>query len=519
MKKITEIKSVRPRIRRKKLRVAAYCRVSTASDAQLESLETQKAYYENYISSRPDWKLADIYFDEGISGTKLYQRPALQRLLADCESRQIDMVVTKSLSRLSRNTMDCLEIVRKLQSLDIPIYFEKEALNTATMESELMLSVMSSVAEGESASTAQNINWSIQHRFKNGNYKLCSPPYGYSWNGDNLQIVPDKAAIVKEIFTKYLAGTKVISIIDDLNKRGVATPRHGPRWQRSTIAGILSNEKYTGDVIFQKTYTAVGYKRRCNHGERNQYLYKAHHEAIISHEEFKQAQSLKANHCQGKGIIKSSDKGQSRYTFSGKIICNECGSSFKRRIHKYATTSYVAWICGTHLKDKAACPMLFIRNDDLELAFITMLNKLIYSRKIILAPLSEKLKLISSDNTVKQIRDLETELMQITEKRQTLLRLKAEGYLDQIVFTQESNLLETRRKELTIELNSLENNGTKGATELNELKRLLYFTKHSKMLNAFNEALFTEYVHRIHVYSRQEIGFELKCGLILRERI
>ena len=163
--------------------------------------------------------------------------------------------------------------------------------------------------------------------------------------------------------------------------------------------------------------------------------------------------------------------------------------------------------------------MLFIRNDDLELAFITMLNKLIYSRKIILAPLSEKLKLISSDNTVKQIRDLETELMQITEKHQTLLRLKAEGYLDQIVFTQESNLLETRRKELTIELNSLENNGTKGATELNELKRLLYFTKHSKMLNAFNEALFTEYVHRIHVYSRQEIGFELKCGLILRERI
>ena len=164
---------------KKKLRVAAYCRVSTDSDAQLESLETQMAHYEKYINDHADWIYAGLYYDEGISGVKMTKREGLLQLLADCESRKIDFVVTKSISRFSRNTADCLEMVRKLLDLNIPIFFEKENINTSAMDSELYITLYSSLAEDESHSNSMNVKWSTQKRFQNGTYKLSSPPYGY----------------------------------------------------------------------------------------------------------------------------------------------------------------------------------------------------------------------------------------------------------------------------------------------------------------------------------------------------
>lgn len=180
MKKVTKIDKIQNVTNQKqKLRVAAYCRVSTSNDAQLESLETQKAHYESYITSRDDWQFAGLYFDEGITGTKKDKRPELMRLMQDCAAKKIDFVITKSISRFSRNTTDCLELVRKLQELDVPIYFEKENINTGSMESELFLTILSSMAEGESTSIAENSKWSIKKRFQNGTYKLSYAPYGY----------------------------------------------------------------------------------------------------------------------------------------------------------------------------------------------------------------------------------------------------------------------------------------------------------------------------------------------------
>lgn len=179
MKTITKLQQVKAPAEKKKLRVAAYCRVSTGSDAQLESLYTQKTYFENYINSRNDWELAGIYYDEGITGTKKEKRTALLQLMSDCENHQIDMVITKSLSRFSRNTTDCLELVRRLLAVNVPIFFEKENLNTGSMESELMLAILSSMAEGESTSTSENTKWAVQKRFQNGTFKISYPPYGY----------------------------------------------------------------------------------------------------------------------------------------------------------------------------------------------------------------------------------------------------------------------------------------------------------------------------------------------------
>lgn len=226
MKKITKIDGIQKNTTiNNKLRVAAYCRVSTGSDAQLESLEAQKSHYEQYINSREDWQFAGLYFDEGITGTKAEKRPELLRLITDCEARRIDFVITKSISRFSRNTTDCLALVRKLQSLDIPLYFEKENINTGSMESELFLAILSSMAEGESASISENTKWSVKRRFQNGTYKLGYTPYGYDWNGENMIINPEQATIVKRIFSDILSGKSTNAIADELNAEKIPSKK------------------------------------------------------------------------------------------------------------------------------------------------------------------------------------------------------------------------------------------------------------------------------------------------------
>lgn len=256
-----------------KIKVAAYCRVSTDQNEQLLSLETQKAHYESWIRSHDEWEYAGLYYDEGISGTKKDTRPALMQMLSDCEHGMIDYVVTKSISRLARNTTDCLEIVRKLLDLGIAVYFEKENIDTGSMDSELLLSIMGSIAESESLSISENNKWSIQKKFQNGTFKCSYPPYGYDWDKKKGEMVvnPEQAEIVKYIFAQTLAGVGTHDIAKDLSAKGVPTKKGG-KWTGHTVNGIIRNEKYTGDCLFQKTYTDSSYKRHTNLGELDQVL-------------------------------------------------------------------------------------------------------------------------------------------------------------------------------------------------------------------------------------------------------
>ena len=205
MARITKIEATRTSPKRK-IRVAAYARVSTDSDEQLLSLETQKAHYEEYIKSCPDYEFAGLYYDEGISGTKITKRDELQRLLKDCEDGKIDRVITKSISRFARNTADCLEMVRRLSQLKISIYFEKENIDTDHMSSELMLSILSSIAESESRSISENSKWSVKRRFENGTFIISCPPYGYENKDGKMVVVPEEAEVVKDIFRMSLSG-------------------------------------------------------------------------------------------------------------------------------------------------------------------------------------------------------------------------------------------------------------------------------------------------------------------------
>ena len=471
MKKITKIaETASAKVKLKKIRVAAYCRVSTDSDAQLESLEAQKTHYENYITSRDDWEFAGLYYDEGITGTKKDKRPELLRLIEDCKSGKVDFVITKSISRFSRNTTDCLELVRKLLALRIPIYFEKENINTGSMESELFLAILSSMAESESVSISANSKWSIQKRFENGTYKVSYPPYGYDWDGEQMVINAEQAAVVKEIFAALLSGKGTHAIADDLNQRGIPTKRNG-------------------------------------------------HEAIISREDFEAAQTFIHQRATEKGVVKGSDKYQNRYTFSGKIICGECGNTFKRRIHHCTGYKYAAWCCNTHIKDKDKCHMLFVKDDDLKQAFITMMNKLVYAHRIILKPYVDALKNTSSDDSLRRIQEIQTLLAHNTEKRETLTKLMTQGIIDPILFNKETNELLSQADSFRDEINALKNAVSGDVTKIDEAAALLRFTGKGGILQEFDDDLFQEYVNRIIVRSRNEVCFELKCGLTLRERM
>lgn len=519
VKKVTKIKETNNRLQKKlKLRVAAYARVSTDNTEQLISLEAQKVHYEAYIKANPDWEFVGVYYDEGISGTKKENRTELLRLIADCENKKIDFIITKSISRFARNTMDCLETVRKLSDLGVFIYFEKENINTGSMDSELMLTILSSLAENESISISENNKWSIQRRFRNGTYKLSYPPYGYDYVDGQIVVNKEQAKVVKRIFAAALAGKGTQKIAQELNEEGVSTKRGG-QWRSSTIRVILRNEKYTGDVILQKTYTDDNFIRRTNKGELDQFFIENHHEAIISHEEFEAVNLSITQRGKEKGIKSGSSKYLNRYPLSGMIQCSECGSNFKRRVHGAKNNKYIAWCCSKHIKNIEECSMIFIREDAIYQAFVTMINKLIFSHKIVLRPLLQKLKSMSHSDNLAQVQEIEAKIEDNAEQLQVLMNLMTKGYLEPALFNSQNNELRMRAQNLKEQKEILYKSINGGLTKVTELERLIKYVSKAKDMEAFNEELFKQFVEKIIVFSPTEIGFSLKCGLLLRERM
>lgn len=521
MKKITKIaQNTADFHERSKLCVAAYCRVSTDSDEQLVSLEAQKKHYESYINANPDWEFAGLYYDEGITGTKKEKRPELLRIITDCENKKIDFIVTKSISRFARNTTDCLELVRKLTKLGISVYFESENINTGSMESELMLSILSGLAEGESASIAENNKWAIQKRFQNGTYKIACSPYGYDAVDGELVANEQQAEIVRFIFAEILSGKGLYKIADELNRRSIPSKKGG-RWKGSTIRGMVGNEKYIGDAIFQKTYSDSQFNRHKNDGEKEQYLIRDHHMPIISREDFEAAQKVIEQRGKEKGVEKYGEKYLNRYPFSGKIICGQCGGAFKRRSHS-SGSKYIAWCCTTHIENIGKCSMKYVLDSDFEYAFVTMMNKLIFSHQTVLKPLLIGLREVNTDDSLVSIQDIDKKLEENAEQQNVLVTLMTKGYLDRGVYMKSSNNLLQEADRLQRQKESINRLLLSGNQHLSEVSALLqYATKAftATLLKRFDGDAFENFVKRIIVYSRTEIGYELKCGVTLKERL
>ncbi|XBG79586.1 recombinase family protein [Enterococcus cecorum] len=330
-------------------------------------------------------------------------------------------------------------------------------------------------------------------------------------------VIPKQAEIVKYIFAEVLSGKGTQKVANDLNQKGIPSKRGGS-WTATTIRGILTNEKYTGDVLLQKTYTDSHFNRHTNYGEKNMYLVENHHEAIISHEDFEAVDVVLNQRAKEKGIEKRNSKYQNRYSFSGKIICSECGSTFKRRIHS-SGRKYVAWCCSKHIGNITECSMQFIRDEDIKTAFVTMMNKLIYGQKFILRPLLNGLRNQNNVASFRRIEELETKIENNMEQSQVLTGLMVKGYLEPALYNKEKNSLVQERERLLAEKDQLTRFVNGNLAKVEEVNHLLRFATKSKMLTAYEDELFENYVEKIVVFSREEVGFELKCGITLKERL
>ena len=327
------------RASKRQLRVAAYCRVSTDDEEQLTSYEAQKNYYTDKIMTNKEWTMAGIFADEGITGTSARKRPEFLRMIRQCKQGKIDIVLTKSISRFARNTVDCLNYVRALKELGIAVIFEKENMNTLEIDSEILITMLGAFAQSESESISANVRWGIRQAMKEGKatiqYKYL---YGYRKGDDSKpEIIPDQAEVVRKIYDLFLSGTPVRGIQEYLNANSVPNINGESKWARSAIDSILTNEKYCGDVLLQKTYIddCINKKVKKNTGQLPMYLVQNHHEGIISRETFDAAQAELARRSAGKSPSKkNAPTGRSRYSskyaLSDRLYCGECGTRYQR---------------------------------------------------------------------------------------------------------------------------------------------------------------------------------------------
>ena len=342
-----------------KKRVAAYCRVSTDSEEQLNSYEAQKSYYTQKIEESPDWEMAGIYADEGISGTSMKKRTEFKKMITACKRGHIDLIITKSLSRFARNTVDCLETVRLLKANGIGVYFEKENINTLTESSEFLITLFSGFAQAESESLSKNVAWGWRKSAEAGNvYFQYKRMLGYRKGTDGQpEIVPEEAKIIRRIYRRYLAGCSLGQIKQELEQDNIPTAQKVERWSSAVIHNILTNEKYMGDALLQKTYITdcISKKVKKNMGERPMYYVENNHPAIIPRETFDQVQKEMTRRSSKRKVLQKSGKTElgkysGKYALTELLVCGECGSPYKRVTWARNGKKRIVWRCVSRLE-------------------------------------------------------------------------------------------------------------------------------------------------------------------------
>ena len=368
----------------KKRRVAGYARVSTDHEDQVSSYEAQVEYYTNYIKNRNDWEFVKVYTDEGISGTNTKRREGFNTMVADALAGKIDLIVTKSVSRFARNTVDSLTTVRTLKDKGIEIYFEKENIWTLDSKGELLITIMSSLAQEESRSISENVTWGCRKHVADGKVTFpYSRVLGLEKDKETGKIVvnQEEAKTVRLIFGLFLQGMASQSISKELTRRGLKSPTGKDHWHRTTVLSILRNEKYKGDALLQKTFTVdfLQKKKKKNEGEVAQYYVEGSHEAIINPDVFDMVQDELAKRVQGK----------QRYSgvsiFSGKIKCADCGGWYGSKVW-HSTDKYrkIVYRCNNKYKGEK-CKTAAVTVEEIKAAFISAFNRLVAGKKEIIA--------------------------------------------------------------------------------------------------------------------------------------
>ena len=367
-------------VQQEKLKVAAYARVSTEQDEQESSYEAQVDYYTRYIKTHDDWELAGIFADRGITGTSTKNRDEFNKMIDAAMSGQIDLILTKSISRFARNTVDTLQTVRKLKEVGVEVIFEKENIHSLDPKCEMILTIMSSLAQEESRSISENVRWGKKRSMESGNVYM---PYyhflGYRKGEDGRpEIVEEEAAIVREIYNSFLAGKSISQIAEDLTARGITTPGGKTKWRISTVRSILSNEKYKGEAILQKTFSKDYLSKKVckNNGELPQYNVTNSHEPIIQPDLFDRVQRELKRRRSARPKKAGMDS-----PLANRLVCADCGGFYGHKVWRSGGRSgirYDVWYCNHRYNGEEKCKTPTLREEEIRDAFVKALKNLNY---------------------------------------------------------------------------------------------------------------------------------------------
>ena len=499
----------------RKLRVAAYARASSSSEDQLNSYRVQNQYYSELISGNPDWEMVDIYADEGITGTSVEKREDFQRMMQDCRKGKIDRILVKSISRFARNTKDCLAAVRELKELGVSVQFEEQGIDTSKVSSEMVTAIMASLAQKGSESISSNVRWGVQKRMLDGTFISSSVPYGYEMFHGQLRILPSEAQFVKWIFQAYLSGLNAQSIAEQMNQAyallGIENTR---KWHNTTILYILSNERYIGDSLWQKTYATdlLPTRQIKNTGSKTQYYIEHTHTPIIDRDTYSAVQRLREKRKLG---AKYNDDYQPNI-LKKRIMCANCNVPFQRKVRSGETK----WMCRVHNNSKNDCPTFPIEEAAFHSAFCRLYYKLKHHSGPIFMQMLSNLQKIRYSRMLwsEDVISLNKKISDILSQVQFLTQLQQAGGVDPDTFISSHNKLSEQLRRLKQEkARLLDTDSDDLADRTRDLMDAL--EDGPDFLDRFDAELFDALVEKIIVDSNERLRFRLKNGLELTEQI
>lgn len=497
----------------KKRKVAAYARVSTDLEEQLTSYEAQVDYYSNYIKSRDDWEFVDVYTDEGISGTSTKHREGFKKMIDNAMSGNIDLIITKSVSRFARNTVDSLTTIRSLKEIGCECYFEKENIWTFDGKGELLLTIMSSLAQEESRSISENVKWGHRKRFADGKVSVPFGNFlGYKKGEDgNLEIDEEQAIIVKRIYREFLAGSTAVAIAKSLMKDGIKSPMNKEKWNASTIRSILKNEKYKGDALLQKNYTVdfLTKKQKVNEGEIPQYYVENNHEAIITSEMFEIVQAEIERRRKLNGKYSGVD------ILTSKIICGECGGSYGSKVwHSNDKYRKIVYQCNRKYNGDKKCETPILIKEDIENRFINVVNEIIKNKDEII----ENLKIVNktvcdTKELEKQKNELHQNLLEQVEKIQELIEINSRVTQNQEEYQKEYEKLVNEYEFTKAEHKKIESEISSRLAKTETIELFINtIKKQETLLTEFDEIMWGSLLECVKIYAIDNIIFKFRDG-------
>lgn len=497
---------------RTRLRVAAYARVSTNNEEQLTSYEAQVDYYTRYIQSKEEWEFVEVYTDEGISATNTKKRDGFNRMVADALAGKIDLIITKSISRFARNTVDTLTTVRKLKEKGIEVFFEKENIRTLDGKGELLITIMSSLAQEESRSISENVTWGQRKRFADGKVSL---PYrrflGYRRGENGLpEIVPEEAVVVRLIYRLFLYGKSPSAIANYLTDEGIPTPGGKTKWRSKVVESILTNEKYKGDARLQKKFTVdfLTKKQKVNEGEVPQYYVENSHPAIIEPEIFDLVQyEFKQRQADGRWT-------SCAHPFSGKIICGECGGIYGSKIwHSNTPNRVMVWQCNEKYRGQY-CTTPHITEDEIKAAFLAAFNEVLGSREEILEAYEEVIAALTdtADLDAEQA-ELQSETEVVTELIRKIISENAQMAQDQAEYQRKYTAYSERYQAASKRLAELDDLRLERTAKKAKIRLFMEnLNQHNELVKDFDEELWYSTVDTVTVYENKRMTFTFRDG-------